>query len=82
MATRWKSRNTNPTAGRSPTKKALDGPRIARRMSHVGILVGALGPAMKFYRDILGFEEIWRGNRDPKRLDWVNMRVTGWRRLH
>lgn len=62
--------------------KALDGPRIARRMSHVGILVGALGPAMKFYRDILGFEEIWRGNRDPKRLDWVNMRVTGWRRLH
>ena len=41
--------------------KALDGGRISRRMMHVGILVGALEPAMKFYRDILGFEEIWRG---------------------
>ena len=54
--------------------KALDGPRISTRMTHVGILVGALEPAMKFYRDILGFEEIWRGSRDNKRLDWVNLR--------
>lgn len=30
---------------------------------------------MKFYRDVLGFVETWRGARDPKRLDWVNMRV-------
>ncbi|MBC8167683.1 MAG: VOC family protein [Bryobacteraceae bacterium] len=55
--------------------KAMDGPRISTRMLHLGILVGALEPAMKFYRDILGFEEIWRGSRDPKRLDWVNMKV-------
>lgn len=55
--------------------KALDGPRLSTRMMHVGILVGALEPAMRFYRDILGFEEIWRGSRDGKRLDWVNMKV-------
>ena len=30
---------------------------------------------MKFYRDVLGFVETWRGARDPKRLDWINMRV-------
>lgn len=55
--------------------KALDGPRISTRIMHLGILVGALEPAMKFYRDILGFEEIWRGSRDGKTLNWVNMKV-------
>jgi len=55
--------------------KAMDGPRISTRMMHVGILVGALEPAMKFYRDVLGLQEIWRGSRDGKRLDWVNMKV-------
>jgi lactoylglutathione lyase len=55
--------------------KALDGPRISTRIAHVGILVGALEPAMRFYRDILGFHETWRGSRDGKRLDWVTMRV-------
>jgi catechol 2,3-dioxygenase-like lactoylglutathione lyase family enzyme len=55
--------------------KALNGPRLSNRMMHLGILVGSLEPAMKFYRDILGFEEIWRGGRSEKRLDWVNMKV-------
>jgi catechol 2,3-dioxygenase-like lactoylglutathione lyase family enzyme len=55
--------------------KFMDGPRISQRMMHVGILVGSLEPAMKFYRDLLGFKEFWRGSRDGKRLDWVNMKV-------
>ena len=55
--------------------KALDGPRIATRMPHLGILVGALEPQLKFYRDILGFEETWRGSRDGKVLNWVNLKV-------
>jgi catechol 2,3-dioxygenase-like lactoylglutathione lyase family enzyme len=49
--------------------------RVSTRMLHVGILVGALEPAMKFYRDILGFQEFWRGSRDGKVLNWVNMKV-------
>lgn len=49
--------------------------RVSTRMMHVGILVGALEPAMQFYRDILGFQEFWRGSRDGKVLNWVNMRV-------
>ena len=49
--------------------------RISARMAHFGILVGALEPAMRFYRDILGFQETWRGSRNPDRLDWVNMKV-------
>jgi len=50
-------------------------PRIAPRMSHVGIIVGSLEPAMKFYGGILGFQEIWRGSKDGKVLSWVNMKV-------
>ena len=49
--------------------------RVSQRMMHVGILVGALEPAMKFYGGILGFQEIWRGSRDGKQLNWVNMKV-------
>jgi lactoylglutathione lyase len=48
---------------------------VSARMLLVGILVGALEPAMKFYRDILGFQEFWRGSRDEKMLNWVNMKV-------
>lgn len=55
--------------------KAMTDDRISQRMLHVGILVGSLDAAMQFYRDILGFEEIWRGSRTPEVLDWVNMRV-------
>jgi catechol 2,3-dioxygenase-like lactoylglutathione lyase family enzyme len=49
--------------------------RISDRMAHAGILVGSLEPAIKFYREILGFEETWRGSRDQKQLNWVNMKV-------
>jgi catechol 2,3-dioxygenase-like lactoylglutathione lyase family enzyme len=55
--------------------KFMDGPRISARMAHVGITVGTLDPAMKFYGDILGFKEIWRGSKDGKVLSWVNMKV-------
>jgi catechol 2,3-dioxygenase-like lactoylglutathione lyase family enzyme len=49
--------------------------RVSATMTHVGILVGALEPAMTFYRGILGFQEIWRGSRDDKQLNWVNMKA-------
>jgi lactoylglutathione lyase len=49
--------------------------RVSLKIMHLGILVGALEPAMKFYGGILGFQEIWRGSRDGKVLNWVNMKV-------
>lgn len=55
--------------------KALPAKRISERMMHVGIVVNALDPAMRFYGEILGFTEIWRGSRNGKVLDWVNMKV-------
>ena len=31
--------------------------------------------SQQFYRDVLGFQEFWRGSRDGKVLDWVNMKA-------
>ena len=49
--------------------------RISTHLSHVGIMIGPLEPAMKFYHGILGFNEFWRGSSSGKVLSWVNMRV-------
>ena len=49
--------------------------RISDHMMHVGFLVSSLDAAMKFYRDILGFQEFWRGSGSGRTLSWVNMRV-------
>jgi catechol 2,3-dioxygenase-like lactoylglutathione lyase family enzyme len=55
--------------------KHIPDTRISTHMRHVGVMVGALDPAMQFYRDILGFQEFWRGSASGKVLSWVNMRV-------
>jgi lactoylglutathione lyase len=55
--------------------KAAGPERISERMMHVGIIVNSLEPTLKFYRDVLGFEETWRGSRDGKILNWVNLKV-------
>ena len=55
--------------------KFMSGARISERMLHLGIIVGDLSAANKFYGDVLGFHEIWRGSRDGQVLSWTNMQV-------
>src|SRR5258706_14078637 len=55
--------------------KYMPDTRVSTRMAHVGVMVGALEPSLKFYRDILGFREFWRGSSSGTELSWVNMRV-------
>jgi catechol 2,3-dioxygenase-like lactoylglutathione lyase family enzyme len=55
--------------------KFVPATRISTRAYHVGFLTGPLERAMGFYRDILGFQEIWRGSSNGNDLSWVNMRV-------
>ena len=55
--------------------KYLPETRISVHIAHVGVTVAALDPAMKFYRDVLGLHEFWRGSSSGKTLSWVNMRV-------
>ena len=58
--------------------KFMPDTRISDHIMHVGVLVGDLDTSAKFYGDILGFTEFWRGsgstNGSPKMLSWVNMR--------
>jgi lactoylglutathione lyase len=44
-------------------------------MIHTGFTVASTAAAMKFYADLLGFHEFWRGSSDDKELSWINMRV-------
>jgi catechol 2,3-dioxygenase-like lactoylglutathione lyase family enzyme len=55
--------------------KHLGPDRISTRMMHVGIIVTALDPEMKFYTDVLGFSEFWRGSSSGTQLSWVNLKV-------
>jgi catechol 2,3-dioxygenase-like lactoylglutathione lyase family enzyme len=63
--------------GRTAQQRGKDLPasRISSRMMHVGIAVGKLEPALAFYRDLLGFDETWRGSASGKALSWVNVKV-------
>jgi catechol 2,3-dioxygenase-like lactoylglutathione lyase family enzyme len=55
--------------------KFMPDTRIAVNMPHMGILAGDLDADKKFYEDILGFKEIWRGSKKPDQLNWVHEQV-------
>jgi lactoylglutathione lyase len=48
---------------------------LSNRMLHAGLTIRDEQSANKFYRDTLGFSEIWRGGRPEGVTQWVNMRV-------
>ncbi len=49
--------------------------RIAASIYHVGFLVGNSEKSLAFYRDLLGFQETWRGSSRGDELSWINLRV-------
>ena len=49
--------------------------RISQRIIHVGVVVSDRAAADRFYKDILGFKEIWHGGMKDTETDWVDMRV-------
>jgi catechol 2,3-dioxygenase-like lactoylglutathione lyase family enzyme len=55
--------------------KFMSDSRISNHMMHVGIIVTDLDRAMKFYGDVLGFKEIWRGSKSGTELSWTNVKV-------
>ena len=55
--------------------KFMSDARISTRMSHFGVMIAQLDSALKFYEDILGFKETWRGSAGGKMLSWVNLQV-------
>jgi lactoylglutathione lyase len=55
--------------------KFLPKDRVSERMIHVGVVVKDRAAADRFYRDILGFQDIWHGGMKDNETDWVDMRV-------
>jgi catechol 2,3-dioxygenase-like lactoylglutathione lyase family enzyme len=55
--------------------KFLPDARISQRMIHVGVTVKDRAAADHFYKDILGFKDIWHGGMKDDQTDWVDMRV-------
>jgi catechol 2,3-dioxygenase-like lactoylglutathione lyase family enzyme len=55
--------------------KFLPDSRISQRIIHVGVVVKDRTASDHFYKDILGFKEIWHGGMTDRDTDWVDMRV-------
>jgi len=53
----------------------LGAKRLSNRMLHVGVTVADVAAADRFYKDILGFFEIWRGGTTDDVTSWINMKV-------
>ena len=53
----------------------LGAKRLSGRMLHVGVTVVDVAAADRFYKDILGFSEIWRGGTTDDVTSWINMKV-------
>jgi catechol 2,3-dioxygenase-like lactoylglutathione lyase family enzyme len=50
---------------------------ISTRILHVGLSVRDAASADRFYKDLLGFSETWRGGASEGITSWINMRVPG-----
>ena len=48
---------------------------LSERVLHAGLTIRDEQRAHAFYKDVLGFSEIWRGGRPEGVTQWVNMRV-------
>jgi lactoylglutathione lyase len=54
---------------------AAVGHALSKRLLHAGLTIRDEQSAHRFYRDALGFSEIWRGGRPEGVTQWINMRV-------
>jgi catechol 2,3-dioxygenase-like lactoylglutathione lyase family enzyme len=55
--------------------KFLPDTRVSNHMIHVGVTVQDRDATDRFYKEILGFTDIWHGGMTDTRTDWVDMRV-------
>jgi lactoylglutathione lyase len=55
--------------------KFMPASRVSSHITHVGILVRSMGPAMRFYQDILGFREFSRGGGGGGQPGWADLQA-------
>jgi catechol 2,3-dioxygenase-like lactoylglutathione lyase family enzyme len=62
-----------PAASVSPS--AAETGAVSARVLHTGLTIKDPEAADRFYKDVLGFSEIWRGGRAEGVTSWINMKV-------
>ena len=56
--------------------KFLPVSRVSQHIGHIGVISGDANAAKRFYVDILGFQETWRGSgAGSSTVSWINLRV-------
>lgn len=55
--------------------KFLYDKRISDRLLHTGITVKDINAVNKFYADVLGFSEFWRGGTNNSVISWIGMQI-------
>lgn len=55
--------------------KFLPATRVSDHIIHVGVTVKDRAAADHFYKDVLGFREMWHGGMKDDQTDWIDMRV-------
>ncbi len=55
--------------------KSLSPDAISHRILHAGLTISNDKGADAFYKEILGFSEIWRGGANDSVTNWINMRL-------
>jgi catechol 2,3-dioxygenase-like lactoylglutathione lyase family enzyme len=48
---------------------------VSTRILHAGLTIRDADAADRFYKEVLGFSEIWRGGRTDGVTSWINMKV-------
>jgi catechol 2,3-dioxygenase-like lactoylglutathione lyase family enzyme len=48
---------------------------VSTRVLHAGLTIANAAASDRFYKDVLGFSEIWRGGRTDDVISWINMKV-------
>ena len=49
----------------------LSSNRVSPKIGHAGVLAPDPDAALKFYVDVLGFKEVWRGGFTPDKVLWI-----------
>lgn len=55
--------------------KDMPAGRVSKHMTHVGLITPVLDAEYRFYTEVLGFRETWRGSSDGRVLSWINLAV-------
>jgi catechol 2,3-dioxygenase-like lactoylglutathione lyase family enzyme len=59
----------------TPALARAEGHPVSTRVLHAGLTIRDPQAADAFYKEVLGFSEIWRGGRTDDVTSWINMKV-------